>query len=66
LTGKSATTDTTGFYYFANTNVLTSGTQYRVTVTALPKGFTTATPRSQVPNWSSAAVSSLSTFVLRP
>jgi hypothetical protein len=40
----TATTDITGFYFFAAMSVLTPGSSYSVSVTGLPAGFTTSTP----------------------
>jgi len=57
------TTDITGFYYFATSYDLTSGSTYTVTVTGLPTGFTTSSPASQTFTWLESAIT-LSNFVL--
>jgi hypothetical protein len=59
----SATTDALGFYYFAATKDLRSGTTYTVSVT-LPKGYTKSTPSSLSVVWRGTEAG-LSTFVLR-
>lgn len=59
----TATTDITGFYYFATTGLLTSGATYSVSVTGLPTGFATASPVVQTLTWSGGAVT-LSNFTL--
>jgi hypothetical protein len=58
----STTTDITGFYYFAATQGLTSGTNYTVKV-AVPKAYKSSTPSSQGFTWKAVSVS-LNTFVL--
>jgi len=40
----TATTDITGYYFFATTGVLVPGISYTVAVTSLPAGLTTSTP----------------------
>lgn len=40
----TATTDITGFYFFATMSVLTPHANYTVAVTGLPAGFTSSTP----------------------
>jgi virginiamycin B lyase len=62
-TEATATTDITGFYYFATTGLLTSGATYSVSVTELPTGFTTASPAVQTLTWSGGALT-LSNFTL--
>lgn len=47
----TATTDITGFYYFATTGVLSSNSNYIIAVTGPPAGFTTSTPASQPLTW---------------
>lgn len=47
----TATTDITGFYYFATTGILTPGSSYTVQVTGFPAGFTTSTPSYQTFTW---------------
>ena len=49
-----ATTDITGFYFFATTGVLGSGVNYTIAVTGLA-GFTAATPASQPFTWAGSA-----------
>ena len=51
-TVATASTDITGFYYFASTSSLTSGSSYTAKVTGLPSGFTTPSPSSQTFVWS--------------
>jgi len=43
-TVATASTDITGYYFFATTGVLVPGSNYAVAVTGLPAGFTTSTP----------------------
>jgi hypothetical protein len=50
----TSTTDSTGFYYFASTSSLASGT-YTVEVTGFPSGYGTST--SYTFTWSGTAVS---------
>jgi len=57
----TATTDITGFYFFATTGLLTPGATYTVTVT-LPVGFTAASAASQTLTWSGGAEVSLADF----
>jgi len=59
----SATTDQTGFYFFAQTTSLTAGATYTVRVTTIPKPYTAAVPASQTFTWSAMQVS-LNPFVL--
>ena len=61
----TATTDSTGFYYFPGTDVLQSGAAYAVMVTGFPKGFTTASPAVQGFNWLVTPVS-LAPFTATP
>ena len=65
LSGKTviatASTDAVGFYYF-DTDSLTLGAQYSVTVT-IPKGYKTSLPASQAITWSGGPVK-LADFVL--
>jgi hypothetical protein len=58
----STTTDATGFYYFAATKGLTTGSTYTVSV-ALPKGYQSASPASQSLRWR-AVEAILASFVL--
>jgi hypothetical protein len=51
----SATTDSTGFYYFASTSSLIPGTTYTVFVTGFPSGYSSST--SYTFTWSGAAMS---------
>ena len=60
-TVATATTDITGFYFFATTGVLTPGATYTVTVT-VPAGFIAASPQSQTFAWSGGAEVSLADF----
>ena len=59
----TATTDGTGFYYFANTASLAPGAVYSVQVSSLPSHYTSAAPLSQTFTWNAAAVG-LGNFVL--
>jgi len=58
----TATTDSVGFFYFADTSGLTVGANYTVKVT-LPKGYKSSTPASQAFTWKTVGVT-LSNFVL--
>jgi hypothetical protein len=62
-TSNTATTDSTGFYFFANTLTLALGSSFTTQVTGFPNGFTTSTPAAQTFTWQGAAVS-LGNFVL--
>jgi len=57
----TATSDITGFYFFATTGLLTPGGTYTVTVT-VPLGFTSPSPASQTFTWSGSAEVSLTDF----
>src|SRR5713226_7883929 len=57
----TATTDITGFYFFATTGVLTPGSTYTVTVT-VPIGLAAASPDSQTFIWSGNGEVSLAAF----
>jgi len=57
----TATTDVTGFYFFATTGVLATGSSY--TVTASAAGFTVSAPPSQSFTWQAAQMN-LVDFVL--
>jgi hypothetical protein len=59
----TATTDMTGFYFFATGGVLTSGSTYSVKVTGVPKPFHTSSPASQAFTWAGTGFE-LSNFVL--
>lgn len=50
-TVATATTDITGFYFFATTGTLTPLSNYTVQVTGFPAGFTASTPSSQLFTW---------------
>jgi len=52
-----ATTDATGFYYFADTSTigLTPGTNCSLNVT-IPTGYSSSTPASQTFTWSANSV----------
>ncbi len=64
MTVATATTDITGYYFFATTNVLVSGTSYTVAVTGLPAGFTTSTPAASAAfAWTGAGMT-IGSFVL--
>ena len=58
----SATTDTTGFYFFAKTSVFVTGSKYTVKVSP-PKPYKSSTPVSQTFSWNATAVT-LGNFVL--
>jgi FtsP/CotA-like multicopper oxidase with cupredoxin domain len=60
-TVATATTDITGFYFFATTGVLTPGATYTVSVT-VPAGFIAASPAGQTFAWSGGAEVSLADF----
>jgi len=60
-TAATATTDITGFYFFATTGVLTSGATYTVTFT-VPIGFTATSAAGQTFTWSGGAEVSLADF----
>jgi len=47
----TAITDVTGFYYFATTNLLTSGSTYSIKVTGFPAGYTTPAPTYSTFTW---------------
>jgi hypothetical protein len=57
----TATTDITGFYFFATTGLLTPGATYTVTVT-VPVGFTAASAAGQTFTWPGGAEVSLADF----
>jgi hypothetical protein len=58
----TATTDSSGFYFFADTTGLTRGSSYTLKV-AVPKGYKSATPASQTFTWSAIPV--LTNFMLQ-
>jgi SdrD B-like domain len=58
----TATTDSVGLFYFADTSGLTVGANYTVKVT-LPKGYKSSTPASHAFTWKAVEVA-LSNFVL--
>ena len=58
----TATTDSAGLFYFADTSGLTGGANYTVKVT-LPKGYKSSTPASQAFTWKAVGVA-LGNFVL--
>lgn len=63
-TVATATTDITGFYYFATTGgVLTGNANHTVQVTGLPAGFHSASPASQQFAWQGAGIT-LGSFAL--
>jgi len=59
----AATTDITGFYFFATGGVLTSGSTYAVEVTGVPKPFHMSSPASQSFTWAGNGFE-LANFVL--
>jgi hypothetical protein len=59
----TANTDSTGFYFFAQTSTLVTGTSYTVRVTIIPKSTATPNPASQTFTWSAEPVS-LANFLL--
>jgi hypothetical protein len=59
---ETAITDSSGFYYFADTTGLTRGSNYTLKVT-VPKGYKGVTPASQIFTWS--AISVLTNFVVQ-
>lgn len=58
----TASTDTTGFFYFATTGVLTSAETYSIAVTGFPAGYTTSSP-SQTFTWAGSGIN-LSNFTV--
>jgi len=50
-TMASATTDSTGFYYFPNTAIFSIGTNYTAKSTALPSPYKSTSPPSQTFTW---------------
>jgi hypothetical protein len=60
-TVATATTDITGFYFFATTGLLTPGATYTVTVT-VPIGFTAANAATQTFTWAGGAEVALADF----
>lgn len=60
LSGKkvvaTAATDAAGFYYLADTSVLTVGSSYTARVAVFPKGYKTSTPASQTFKWGGTAI----------
>jgi hypothetical protein len=61
----TATTDVTGFYYFATTGgVLSTGQIYTMKVTGFPTGYSTASPTSSTFTWSGSGFAS--NFTLNP
>ena len=66
MSGKTliatTTTDSTGFYYFADVSGLTVGTNYTINI-SVPKGYKTSTPASQTFTWKGTAIT-LSNFVV--
>jgi hypothetical protein len=61
----TATTDVTGFYYFATTGgVLSTGQIYTMKVTGFPTGYSTATPASST--FTSSGSGFASNFTLNP
>jgi hypothetical protein len=59
----TAPTDITGFYFFATTGLLNSGTTYSVKVTGLPAGYVAASPGVETFTWSGGAIT-LGNFTL--
>jgi hypothetical protein len=54
-TPNTATTDATGFYFFANTGGLSLGSSYTAKATGLSAGFESSTPASQIFKWQGQA-----------
>lgn len=65
IVAATATTDITGFYYFATTGVLSVGSAYSVQVSTFPSGYTSSSPASQSMTWQGASVT-LDDFILSP
>jgi len=59
----TATTDLTGFYFFATGSALAPGSSYTVEVTGLPKPFHGSSPASQTLTWTGTGFE-LGSFVL--
>lgn len=55
-TSNTATTDATGFYFFANTGSLSVGSSYSAKATGLPAGLKSSTPASQTFKWQGQAI----------
>lgn len=53
---NTATTDATGFYFFANTGSLSVGSSYSAKATGLPAGFKSSTPALQTFKWQGQAI----------
>jgi hypothetical protein len=60
----TASTDITGYYFFATTGVLVPGSSYSVAVTGLPPGFVTTPPASPAFAWSGTGMM-VGNFVLK-
>lgn len=59
----AATTDATGFYFFANTGALSPGSEYTVRVTGFPSPLSVSTPASQSFKWAGTGIA-LGSFAL--
>jgi Bacterial Ig-like domain (group 2)/Galactose oxidase, central domain/HYR domain len=59
----TATSDVTGFYFFATTGLLSAGATYSVSVTGFPAGFTSSAPAVQTFTWTGSSIS-FSNFTL--
>jgi alpha-tubulin suppressor-like RCC1 family protein len=59
----TATSDVTGFYFFATTGLLSTGVTYSVSVTGFPAGFTSSSPQVQTFTWVGSSIS-FSNFTL--
>lgn len=60
----TASTDITGYYFFATTGFLVPGSSYSVAVTGLPPGFATTPPASPAFAWSGTGMM-VGNFVLK-
>jgi hypothetical protein len=60
----AASTDMTGFYFIADSGILTVGSNYTAKVTPVPKPYKGSTPASQTLPWSGTEIS-LGNFMLK-
>jgi hypothetical protein len=60
----AATTDITGFHFFADTGILIADSNYTAKVTPIPKPYKTSTHEPQTFTWSGTAIP-LANFVMK-